>query len=63
MKIVFEKMIVGRWKLVMLTLVFAFRSSLITSYAQVGEYRTDFALGVNGGYVMSNVSFVTKVPQ
>ena len=31
--------------------------------AQVGEYRTDFAVGVNGGYVMSNVSFVSKVPQ
>ena len=31
--------------------------------AQVGEYRTDFALGFNGGYVMSNMAFVPKVPQ
>ena len=31
--------------------------------AQVGEYRTDFALGLNGGYVMSNMAFVPKVPQ
>lgn len=31
--------------------------------AQVGEYRTDFALGVNGGYVLSSVAFVPKVPQ
>lgn len=31
--------------------------------AQVGEYRTDLAIGVNGGYMMSNVSFVPKVPQ
>lgn len=31
--------------------------------AQVGEYRTDFALGVSGGYIMSNVAFVPKVPQ
>ncbi len=31
--------------------------------AQVGDYRTDLAVGVNGGYVMSNVAFVTKVPQ
>lgn len=54
---------VGRWQLVVLTLVLAFRCSVITSWAQVGEYRTDFALGVNGGYVLSNVSFVTKVPQ
>ena len=31
--------------------------------AQVGDYRNDLAIGVNGGYVMSNVAFVTKVPQ
>ena len=31
--------------------------------AQVGDYRTDFALGVNGGYIMSNIAFVPKVPQ
>ena len=31
--------------------------------AQVGEYRTDFAVGVNGGYVMNKVSFQPDVPQ
>lgn len=31
--------------------------------AQVGEYRTDFAVGVNAGYMLSNVSFVPEVPQ
>ena len=31
--------------------------------AQVGEYRTDFAVGVNGGYIMSNVGFTPDVPQ
>lgn len=31
--------------------------------AQVGEYRTDFAVGVNGGYMMSRVSFTPDVPQ
>ena len=31
--------------------------------AQVGEYRTDFAVGVNGGYMLSNVSFTPDVPQ
>lgn len=36
--------------------------AMMTS-AQVGQYRTDLAVGVNGGYVMSNVAFVTKVPQ
>ena len=36
---------------------------IATAVAQVGEYRNELALGVNGGYVMSNVAFVTKVPQ
>lgn len=31
--------------------------------AQVGEYRTDFAIGANGGYMLSNVGFVPDVPQ
>ena len=31
--------------------------------AQVGEYRTDLAIGGSGGYVMSNVGFVPDVPQ
>ena len=31
--------------------------------AQVGEFRKDFAIGVNGGYVLSNVAFTPKVPQ
>jgi len=31
--------------------------------AQVGEYRTDLAVGVNGGYMMSSVGFVPEVPQ
>ncbi len=31
--------------------------------AQVGQYRTDLAVGVNAGYVMSNVGFVPEVPQ
>ena len=34
-----------------------------TATAQVGEYRTDFAVGFNGGYSMSNIAFVPKVPQ
>ena len=33
------------------------------SFAQVGEYRNDLAVGVNGGYVMSSIAFVPKVPQ
>lgn len=35
----------------------------ILASAQVGEYRTDFAVGVNGGYLLSNVGFTPDVPQ
>ena len=33
------------------------------SLAQVGEYRNEIALGVNGGYTMSNVGFNPDIPQ
>lgn len=48
---------------VLLTALFAIHYSLFTASAQVGEYRTDFAVGFNGGYSMSNIAFVPKVPQ
>ena len=32
-------------------------------HAQVGDYRSELAVGVNGGYVLSNVGFMPKVPQ
>ena len=35
----------------------------LSSFAQVGEYRTDFAVGFNGGYTMSSIAFVPQVPQ
>lgn len=31
--------------------------------AQVGEHRSELAVGFNGGYALSNVGFVPKVPQ
>lgn len=31
--------------------------------AQIGEYRNEFAAGVNGGVALSTVGFVPKVPQ
>lgn len=34
-----------------------------TIYAQIGEHRSDLSVGVNGGYVMSNVGFTPEVPQ
>lgn len=57
-----EKVVKVMW----LRVVFISLSYLLTflpSFAQVGEYRTDFAVGFNGGYVMSNIAFVPKVPQ
>lgn len=35
----------------------------ISVMSQIGEHRNDFTLGVNGGYILSNVSFTPKVTQ
>lgn len=35
----------------------------LSSLAQVGEHRNDLAIGVNDGYMLSNVGFVPKVNQ
>ena len=43
--------------------LFLFTFIPFTASAQVGEYRTDFAVGFNGGYSMSNIAYVPKVPQ
>ena len=40
-----------------------FHLCIAAAVAQVGDYRTDFAIGLNGGYVMSSVGFVPEVPQ
>ena len=48
---------------VLLTALFTIHCSLFTATAQVGEYRTDFAVGFNGGYSMSSIAYVQKVPQ
>ena len=53
----------GKYVKKVMVILFTVHCSLFTASAQVGEYRTDLAIGVNGGYVMSNVAFVTKVPQ
>ena len=47
----------------LLTALFTIHCSLFTATAQVGEYRTDFAVGFNGGYSMSSIAYVPKVPQ
>ena len=48
---------------VLLTALFTIHCSLFTVSAQVGEYRSDFAVGFNGGYSMSSIAYVPKVPQ
>ena len=53
----------GKYLKKVMVILFTVHCSLFTASAQVGEYRTDLAVGVSGGYVMSNVAFVTKVPQ
>jgi len=45
-----------------LTLVL-FMLSLLPSAAQIGNYRQDFAIGVNGGYAFTNFRFTPKVNQ
>ena len=45
----------------LLSLFLLFYPLLLT--AQVGSHRNEFAIGVNGGYVLSNVGFVPKVTQ
>lgn len=45
-------------KLVFMSLLFS-----IPVQAQVGEHRDDLSIGVNGGYVLSNIAFVPKVNQ
>ena len=37
--------------------------AVLSAHAQVGEYRNDFAFGVNGGVTLTNVNFMPKVPQ
>lgn len=34
-----------------------------SAHSQIGEHRNDFAVGVNGGYVLSNVGFDPSVSQ
>lgn len=37
--------------------------SCLYAYAQVGEHRSDFSIGFNGGYLLSNVGFTPSVSQ
>lgn len=48
----------GRWG----ALTFLLGASL-TASAQIGEHRSDFAIGFNGGYILSKVGFEPEVQQ
>ena len=45
------------------TLLFAVLAAILPVHAQVGEYRNDFSVGVNGGYMLSHVNFTPRVTQ
>lgn len=36
---------------------------VMPSFAQIGQHRNDLSIGVNGGYILSNVGFTPKVNQ
>lgn len=50
----------GKRRILLLSLCL---SIAIATHAQVGEHRNDLSVGVNAGYVLSNVSFQPKVGQ
>ena len=59
-----KKVIIGFLRCMVKVLPFYLFTLLpLNASAQVGEYRTDFAVGFNGGYSMSSIAFVPKVPQ
>lgn len=47
----------------LLLAIFILPAVVTTATAQVGKYRNDLSLGINAGYVMSNVGFNPKVNQ
>ena len=47
----------------MLMVVVASHLSLAFAHAQIGEHRSEFAIGGSAGYIMSNVGFMPEVPQ
>ena len=50
-------------RLALLFLIFNFQLSTVNLMAQVGEYRSALAIGVNGGYGLNRISFNPTVKQ
>ena len=47
----------------MISIITAFLLVSMSAFSQIGEHRNDFSIGINGGYILSNVGFTPKVPQ
>lgn len=47
----------------LLAILITYHLSLIVVSAQVGDHRSDFAVGLSGGYMLSSVGFTPRVPQ
>lgn len=52
-----------KWEGKVLLLLFVVLLSSSPAFSQVGEHRSDFAVGFNGGYSLCNIGFVPKVSQ
>ena len=52
-----------RYKLLIGLSFIIYHLSFSPAVAQVGDHRSEFAVGVNGGYVMSRIGFLPEVPQ
>lgn len=48
-------------KILIFIVIFMFPA--LSIYAQIGKHRNDLSIGVNGGYILSNVGFDPKVNQ
>ena len=48
-------------KILTISLLLVFMT--LSSWAQIGDHRNELSIGVNGGYVMSNVGFTPSVTQ
>ena len=48
-------------QIILVVALFACNMTMVQ--AQIGEHRSDFAIGVNGGYVLSKVGFTPTVQQ
>ncbi len=61
----FENLSLSRKVAIGLRLVMMSLCLMLTTkaQAQVGEHRSDFAVGANAGFTLSNVGFLPKVPQ